>query len=438
LERRAPHPLRWAALVGAVPVLTLTVAYAQIARFQTDMAWAAVALVLTAALTATAARAASEHAKQRAGIHAAGAVAALALGCTMLLHDSWLTLAVALFLPPLAWIEAGAELPALRRVALAMAALVLLRLVANWYVLDYAFGTVRLANGLIVAYAAPAAAFALAAVMFRRRADDLLVAALEAGAVTFLACFVALEIRHWFGDGQLAQPFSFTEAALHLLTLAIQALAYLHLAQRTGRPILHWAWRILGGVAAAFGSILLLLNPALTGARANIASLLAAYLAPAALAVLGRRRLSDPKLRHILAAYAVIAGFVWITLQIRQIFHPTSMALSASPIEEAELWAWSGAWLGYGIVLMSLGIRANNRALRLTALGVVGLVCVKVFLIDMADLTGLWRVVSFLGLGLALIGLGAVHRRFVLPTRPGPGNAVTTVPSTAPDAPPTP
>jgi uncharacterized membrane protein len=139
-------------------------------------------------------------------------------------------------------------------------------------------------------------------------------------------------------------------------------------------------------------------------------------------------------LRHILAAYAVVAGFVWITLQIRQIFHPSSMALSASPIEEAELWAWSGAWLGYGIVLMFLGIRASNRALRLTALGVVGLVCVKVFLIDMADLTGLWRVVSFLGLGLALIGLGAVHRRFVLPTRPGPAAAVTA----APDAPPTP
>jgi uncharacterized membrane protein len=32
----------------------------------------------------------------------------------------------------------------------------------------------------------------------------------------------------------------------------------------------------------------------------------------------------------------------------------------------------------------------------------------------MADLGGLWRVLSFLGLGLALIGLGAVYRRFVV------------------------
>ena len=50
---------------------------------------------------------------------------------------------------------------------------------------------------------------------------------------------------------------------------------------------------------------------------------------------------------------------------------------------------------------------------------VVGLVCAKVFLIDMSGLTGLWRVLSFLGLGLALIGLGAVQRRFVLPAKQG-------------------
>jgi uncharacterized membrane protein len=40
-----------------------------------------------------------------------------------------------------------------------------------------------------------------------------------------------------------------------------------------------------------------------------------------------------------------------------------------------------------------------------------------VFAVDMSDLAGLWRVLSFLALGLALIGLGVVYRRFVLPRR---------------------
>ncbi len=31
----------------------------------------------------------------------------------------------------------------------------------------------------------------------------------------------------------------------------------------------------------------------------------------------------------------------------------------------------------------------------------------------MAGLVGLWRVASFLGLGLTLLSLGAVYRRFV-------------------------
>jgi uncharacterized membrane protein len=40
----------------------------------------------------------------------------------------------------------------------------------------------------------------------------------------------------------------------------------------------------------------------------------------------------------------------------------------------------------------------------------------KVFVFDMADLTGLFRVASFLGLGLALVGIGYVYQRFVFPT----------------------
>nr|WP_294524527.1 DUF2339 domain-containing protein [uncultured Rhodopila sp.] len=415
LERRAPHPLPWSALVAAVPVLTLAAAYARITEFQTGVAWAAAALVLSAALTGTATLAAAD--RRRAGVHAAGAVAALALGCGMLLHDYRLTLAVALLLPPLAWIEARADLPALRPVALAVAAVVIVRLVLNWYVLDYAFGTLPLVNGLVAGYAVPAASFAVASALFRRRGDDRLVATLEAGAVAFLALFVALEIRHWFGQGDLARPARFTEAALHLLTLAVQATAYLYLAQRTGRVVLRWAWQVLGGIALAYGAALLVLNPMATGARAGVLTLAAAYLAPACLAVLARRMAGFG--REVLGAYAVAAGFAWITLQVRQVFHPDGMAFPGLPVEAAELWGWSGAWLAYGIGLMVAGIRSGQRWLRLTALGVIGLVCMKVFAIDMSGLTGLWRVLSFLGLGLALIGLGTAYRRFVPVRREG-------------------
>ena len=46
---------------------------------------------------------------------------------------------------------------------------------------------------------------------------------------------------------------------------------------------------------------------------------------------------------------------------------------------------------------MAVGVRLGRQALRLTALALVGIVCLKIFLVDTAELTGLWRVASFLG-----------------------------------------
>ena len=117
----------------------------------------------------------------------------------------------------------------------------------------------------------------------------------------------------------------------------------------------------------------------------------------------------------MLLAYAVLSGFIWVTLQIRLAFNPSGIGLQSAPPGDAETWAWSSGWLAYGLILMVLGPVRASRFLRALALGVIALVCAKVFGFDMAALTGLWRVLSFLGLGLGLIGLGALHRRLLRP-----------------------
>ena len=176
IARNAGRPAT--ALAAGVPVRTLAVTYAQVARFQRDATWALVAAVIAAGLAAAAARARWQGGVQRAGVHAAGALAALALGCAMVLHDHWLTLAIALFLAPL------------RRLALVVAGVVLVRLLLNPAALSYDCGTTPLLNGLALAYGVPAAGFALAAVMFRWRSDDRTVAALEAGTVALTVALV--------------------------------------------------------------------------------------------------------------------------------------------------------------------------------------------------------------------------------------------------------
>ncbi len=417
-ERRTLRPLPWAALAAGVPVLVLAAAYVQAGRFQSHAAWSAAAMLLAAALTAAAALARREGSVPRAGVHAAGVAAALALGAAILLSDAWLTLALALLLPALAWIEGAAGVP-MRRVALAAAGVVLARLVLNPWVLGYEVGSLPVLNGLLLAYGVPALCFAAAALMFRRRADDLVVAVLEAGALALLAALLVLQVHHAANGGALdLQDPGFGEAAVQVDALGLLALGTAWLDRRRPRPMLGHGWRILGGVALAGGAGLVLLNPALTGAAAGTGliwnALLPAYLVPVLLAVASLRMGLPP--RRVLAAYAGAAAFTWATLQVRQAFHRGQLsAFGDGAMTDAEGWAYSGAWLLLGAALMTAGLRTGQRPLRLAALALVGLVTAKVFLLDMSGLQGLWRVLSFLGLGLCLIGLGALYRRFVQP-----------------------
>ncbi|WP_372617187.1 DUF2339 domain-containing protein [Falsiroseomonas sp.] len=423
MERRAPHPLHWAALPAAVPVLVLLVAYARVRGFALDLRWGLAALALAAALVGAASLARREGATARVGVHAAGAVASLALGVAMVLSDAWLTLAVALFLPPLAWIEARTDLGALRRIALAVAALVLVRLLLNPAVLGYAFGTAPVLNGLLPAYGVPAACFALAAWMFRRRGDDATVAVLEAGAIAFATVLVLLQIRHAVTAGAIADVSSgwtFREGALQVTGLWVLATGLRLLNAHLGdRPVQRWGWRVLAGLALLPGVLLILRNPAFEPA-AQIAAmplfneLLLAYAIPAVLAALAARTpdAKPGRLREVLAAYAFAASLAWVTLAVRHAFHPLGMALELAGTSDAEIYAYSGAWLALAALLLALGIVGRIRVLRLAALALMALTIAKAFLVDMGDLMGLWRVVSFLALGLALIALGWVYRRF--------------------------
>lgn len=419
LERRPISPLPWASLVASVPVLALAICYARVAEFQPRIDWTGFATLLAAGLTGTTARALRNDARQCAGVHAAGAVAALALGCAMFLREEWLTVAVSLFLPALGWVATRVDLPGLRRVAFAVAAVVLIRLLLNWYVLDYGFGQWPVVNNLMLAYGVPGIAFALAAVMFRRGGDDATVGVLEAGSAAYITVLVALEVRHSFGPpAGLATPeIGFPEAALHVSSLGVVCLITLRIAERLGRPMLHIAWKVQGAVALIGGILLLAANPAVTdepvGNLPLLDWLLPAYLLPALLAVAGSRHPAValvPKLRMVLEGYALFAGLVWLTLEVRHLFNHGSINLDEVPVGDAELWAWSGAWLAYGVIVMGIGIHSGAKHVRLAALGIVGLAAAKVFLVDMSSLVGLWRVVSFLGLGLVLIGLGAAYR----------------------------
>lgn len=94
-----------------------------------------------------------------------------------------------------------------------------------------------------------------------------------------------------------------------------------------------------------------------------------------------------------------------INALIRQFWKGNDMAL-INGTSDAELYSYSVVWLliGAGLVVFS---QVKHKALmQKVGLGVLGIVVAKVFLIDMANLEGLMRALSFLGLGGCLVGLG--------------------------------
>ena len=75
-------------------------------------------------------------------------------------------------------------------------------------------------------------------------------------------------------------------------------------------------------------------------------------------------------------------------------------------IETGENYLYSAALLILSIIWMTIGIRLGLAVLRLAGLALLTVVTLKVFLIDAAALEGVLRILSFMGLGIALIGIG--------------------------------
>lgn len=429
-EARRVRPLGWAALPAVLPGLTLAIWYLspRLGHRLADLPpWLAAACLLAAGL---AVRAWScRRTPQRAGIHAAGTVAALALVLAWTLHAVGLPLAglagLAPLLPALATIAVRTGPGPLRRVALVPAVLLpvwpLLALAAEPALLsDPAALTVRLPALLVSLVCTGQAAW-----LFRNARLDALDRLLEAGTALLAALLVAATVRSLAGSGRFEPAFA--EASLQVAGLWLETLAWLMLSQRpapapTGRP-----WRAIG-IVALTASLLLMLHPPLlepdrVGTLPLLDALLPAYAVPALAALLAARRLPAGRLSRWLSRFALLSGFGWLSLEVRHLFHPAAMALSAAPVDEIELWALSGAWLGFGAALMAAGLVLLRPGLRQAALLILGLTAVKALLVDTGGLAGIWRVLSFLGLGLTLIASGAAYRRF--------GNETLTAPDVA-------
>ena len=64
-------------------------------------------------------------------------------------------------------------------------------------------------------------------------------------------------------------------------------------------------------------------------------------------------------------------------------------------------------------LLLGLGIALRSLPVRLASAAVVVLTVLKVFLLDMSGLTGIYQALSFIGLGIVLLGIGWFYQRLL-------------------------
>jgi uncharacterized membrane protein len=72
----------------------------------------------------------------------------------------------------------------------------------------------------------------------------------------------------------------------------------------------------------------------------------------------------------------------------------------------------SGMWLLYSAVLMGLGLWGKYRELRLAAITVFGLSILKIFIYDLSFLETLYRIFSFMALGVILLAVSYAYQKY--------------------------
>jgi len=404
----------WTALALGGTAGPLLIAHACAPSLLSAPAWGVLELVATAACAHLAwrLRGAEDDPALTGATLLAGLLAAL--GLAQLFPDAWLAVPLTLVLAGLAgWARvAGAprlfELPVLPFVAALLAAALPISALA-----DLVFGSIagdrlpylRLPDlgTLFRTLALPVAAVLLLLLDPRQFGRTRRVAGTT--AILFGILLLYALAKQLFAIATLPRfvTLGFVERAL--LTQACFGTGWYLL--RSGRL------RSLGGVLFTLGLCrfvwfdCVVLNPAWVEQQVGATPLFNAAAIHAGLAAFWLWTLVPKRPVRVAAASLTLVAALAI---VRQATHGS---LLTGPIGTAENGGYSAVLLGVALFWLWRGIATTAHDLRIAGLVLLTLVTFKVFLVDAAALDGILRILSFLALGVALIGIGWAYGRFV-------------------------
>jgi len=240
---------------------------------------------------------------------------------------------------------------------------------------------------------------------------------------TLAGAFAVAALYLWFKQAfGLADLADFTARGLLERTIVTQALFVLGWLLGSGRLRLPRidpdGARHAGTLLTALAAVrlvwfdIMLFNPILVeqwvGATPVFNLILAEHLLGAVWLYLARRRAAASAATWPWFALFLIALVAGTALIVRQYYHGGILFPPETGVPN-EAYGYSLAFLVVSIGLIVAGVRLADKGLRLAGLVLLTATIVKVFLVDASALTGVLRILSFLVLGIALIGIGRLY-----------------------------
>ena len=73
--------------------------------------------------------------------------------------------------------------------------------------------------------------------------------------------------------------------------------------------------------------------------------------------------------------------------------------------------ALSGIWTASAAIFIAIGFWRDFAPLRYLAIGLFGLTVLKVFLVDLSELGGIYRILGFMGVGVVLLVVSFLYQQ---------------------------
>ena len=448
LQSRSGRPLIWAGLTAAASIGYYLLGYYDLSH--TDlvasipMFWGLLALAFaglaTIALQKIIQDVPADHPQKQhlMAIYAGAGTTFLSTALTIELPREFLSVAFAAQLFAMTWINTKLDVKALRYIVGVLACvfgfllipqiLLLVQLTAYSLVeAQLAFQqSIPIVNWPTFQLGVPALLFVAGSYLLRLQKDNRLVQALEIASVALIGVMGYYLTRHAFhlDENVLFVKAGFVERGAISNILFVYGLACLWIGRKYMRLAVTLSGLVLCSVAVFrivyfdFMAYNPLWSLQTVGDYPLINALILTYGLPIIWTWKATKELphaGKPEWNAYGYGFVLLLAFALLSLNVRQLFHGTY--LNGHATTNAEIYTYSVVWLLFGIALLFFGTIKKDKMVRVASLVIMILTVGKVFLYDASELEGLFRVFSFFGLGLSLIGLSWFYTRFVFGNR---------------------